>query len=185
MMETIRISFKDGVTETFPKRQVSQIFELIRNCLEICPNTEEIPLSDISKSEFVELFGMFHEALATNISIPFQYQSVYDIVLNPAQTRLADYLLAPETTTLLRIAARGDLERLMYAHEHGCPWDSWTCDIVAREGYLECLQYVHQQDCPWGPWTCEMAAEGGHLECLQYAHQQGCPWDEETCAKAA
>ena len=71
-------------------------------------------------------------------------------------------------------AAAGDLTRLKYAHENGCPWDESTCEAAAR-GHLECLQYAHENGCPWDEWVCHEAAKGGHLECLKYAHENRCP----------
>jgi hypothetical protein len=72
-------------------------------------------------------------------------------------------------------AAAGDLTRLKYAHENGCPWDESTCEAAARCGHLECLQYAHENGCPWDEWVCHEAAKGGHLECLKYAHENRCP----------
>ena len=54
-----------------------------------------------------------------------------------------------------------------------------TCSAAAHESHLECLRYAHEHGCPWDEWTCYCAAYG-HLECLRYAHQHGCPWDEKT-----
>ena len=72
-------------------------------------------------------------------------------------------------------AAAGDLTRLKYVHENGCPWDESTCEAAARCGHLECLQYAHENGCPWDEWVCHEAAKGGHLECLKYAHENRCP----------
>ena len=78
-------------------------------------------------------------------------------------------------------AARdGDLLYLIWAHEHGCHWDSHTCWIAARNGHLECLKYAHEHGCPWDVDTCWIAAKKGRLECLKYAHEHGCPWDKRT-----
>jgi hypothetical protein len=82
-------------------------------------------------------------------------------------------------------AQYGRLEWLIYAHEHGCPWDAWTCRRAAEGGHRDVLRYAHEHGCPWGAGTCEVAAEGGHLETLRYAHENGCPWDEVTCEAAA
>jgi hypothetical protein len=83
-------------------------------------------------------------------------------------------------------AARiGDLGRLKWAHEHGCPWDEDTCVYAACNGHLECLKYAHMNGCPWDEDTCKYAACNDHLECLTYAHTEGCPWDELTCQEAA
>ena len=78
-------------------------------------------------------------------------------------------------------ALRGHIECLRYAHEHGCPWDEWTCSNASFSGHLECLRYAHEHGCPWNGNTCLNASVRGHLDCLRYAHQQGCPWGEYTC----
>ena len=37
---------------------------------------------------------------------------------------------------------------MKYAHEHGCPWDEWTCYNAAKNGHLECLKYACAHGCP-------------------------------------
>ena len=74
---------------------------------------------------------------------------------------------------------------MKFAHEHGAPWDQWTCEYAAGFGNLQSLQYAHEHGCPWDVSTCQAAAEYGHLECLKYAHEHGCPWNEKTCEEAA
>ena len=74
---------------------------------------------------------------------------------------------------------------MKFAHEHGAPWDQWTCEYAAGFGNLQSLQYAHEHGCPWDVSTCQAAAEYGHLDCLRYAREHGCPWNEKTCASAA
>ena len=74
---------------------------------------------------------------------------------------------------------------MKFAHEHGAPWDQWTCAYAAGFGNLQSLQYAHEHGCPWDVSTCKDAAEYGHLDCLRYARENGCPWDWATCAYAA
>ena len=76
-------------------------------------------------------------------------------------------------------------ERLKWARENGCPWDTRTCDEIAAGGHLEVLQWARENGCPWGAGTCLSAAGGGHLEVLQWARENGCPWNEGTCSSAA
>ena len=66
-------------------------------------------------------------------------------------------------------AAAGDLTRLKYAHENGCPWDERPCETAAEEGYLECLQYLHENGYAWNVLASAVATYWGHLECLKYA----------------
>ena len=74
---------------------------------------------------------------------------------------------------------------MKFAHEHGAPWDQWTCEYAAGFGNLQSLQYAHEHGCPWDVSTCQAAAEYGHLDCLRYARENGCDWDEKTCMNAA
>ena len=64
---------------------------------------------------------------------------------------------------------------MKFAHEHGAPWDQWTCAYAADFGNLQSLQYAHEHGCPWDELTCRGAAEKGHLECLKYACAHGFP----------
>ena len=82
-------------------------------------------------------------------------------------------------------AGFGNLQSLQYAHEHGCPWDVSTCQAAAEYGHLDCLRYARENGCPWDKRTCDNAARYGHLECLEYARENGCCWDERTCDNAA
>ena len=66
---------------------------------------------------------------------------------------------------------------LQWAHEHGCPWDEYTCYNAAAEGHLSTLQWAHEHGCPWNWFTCASAALGGHLSTLQWLREHGCPWD--------
>ena len=47
--------------------------------------------------------------------------------------------------------------------------------------WVRCLKFAHEHGAPWDEWTCALAAWNGNLECLKYAHENGCPWDEKTC----
>jgi hypothetical protein len=42
---------------------------------------------------------------------------------------------------------------LQWAREHGCQWDSWTCNFAAAGGNLETLQWVWEHGCPWQDLT--------------------------------
>jgi hypothetical protein len=64
---------------------------------------------------------------------------------------------------------------LKWAHEHGCPWNKYTCMFAAEKGHLYVLKYLHDNGCPWDTLTCMFAAEKGHLEVLQYLRDNGCP----------
>lgn len=72
---------------------------------------------------------------------------------------------------------------MMYAHEHGAPWDKHTSQWCASN--IDHLKYVIENGCPLNEETCRMAARSGSLDCLKYAHEIGCSWNEETCRDAA
>lgn len=92
---------------------------------------------------------------------------------------------AYEDGTRVNITEGGYLDCLVYAHEHGCPWNKHMCEAAAENGRLACLRYAHENGCPWDAATCTVAAQNGRLDCLMYAHENGCPWNAFTCATAA
>jgi hypothetical protein len=65
-------------------------------------------------------------------------------------------------------AMYGHLDCLIYAHTHGCPWNSDILYEAARHGHLACLQYAHEQGCPWSHGLAAVAAANGHDACLAY-----------------
>ena len=75
-------------------------------------------------------------------------------------------------------AAGGHLEVLIWAREHGCPWEE------EEPGEYD--------DLVWTPYCCALAAEGGHLEVLRwlrFGSTIACPWDgddlcERRCGQA-
>ena len=68
-------------------------------------------------------------------------------------------------------------ERLAWAKEKGCRWDTWTCSTAARDGHLEALRWALEHDCPCKEDTiCEEAAQGGSLEVLMWAREHDYPW---------
>jgi len=86
-----------------------------------------------------------------------------------------------------KAAAGGHLEVLMWAREHGCNWDEFTCAFAAEGGHLEVSQWVREHGCPWEEHIpesdrdcCALAAQGGHLEVLKWLHEHNCPWDEQS-----
>lgn len=85
--------------------------------------------------------------------------------------------------TTTNSAARGHLESLRYAHEHGAPWHAFVTSYAA-EGHIECLRYCHEHGAAWSPSVLTVAAQG-HLECLEYAHTHGAQWESCTTAIAA
>ena len=83
-------------------------------------------------------------------------------------------------TTTDKMAEKGHLNCLKYAHENGKRWFIETTLCAAKNGHLDCLKYAHENGCPWDRITIGMASENGHLDCIKYAHENGCPWDDIT-----
>ena len=42
------------------------------------------------------------------------------------------------------------------------------------------IVFAHEHGCPWDVNTCASAVFGEQLHCLQYAREHGCPWEEES-----
>ena len=85
------------------------------------------------------------------------------------------YPLNTDENICTAAARGGKLETLVWLHEIGCPWDTYTCTVAALGGHLEVLRYLHEQGCPWNSNVCLFAAERGHHVVLQYALENGCP----------
>ena len=87
-----------------------------------------------------------------------------------------------ETSTIASAA----LNCLKYLREEKqFAWDHATPTYAAGKGRLECLKYAHENGCEWNEYACEMAAFGGQLECLQYLLSHGCPYSTRTVENAA
>ena len=87
----------------------------------------------------------------------------------------------PLTPQASASAARlGDMDCLIFLHQHDCIWEEDTCAEAALAGNLECLRYAHKHGCPWDEGTCEGGARSGQLDCLRYALEKGCPCSEDT-----
>lgn len=90
-------------------------------------------------------------------------------------------------------AARyGNLRCLKYLHEVlRCPWNELTPYNAVLGGHLDCFVYAHEHGCPWNTSTeesemplnelcysniCTIAVVNDEVECLKYAHSQGVPF---------
>jgi hypothetical protein len=70
-----------------------------------------------------------------------------------------------------KIALCGNVWLMKIAHENGCPWNKWTCELAAKNGHVDCLKYAHENGCLWDEWTCAWAIAGGHADCMNYANK--------------
>lgn len=55
---------------------------------------------------------------------------------------------------------------------NGCPWNEETC-AAALSGNLECIVYAHEHGCPWDENTRINAQEND--DCIEYVQENGCP----------
>jgi hypothetical protein len=147
-----------------------QMKQLIIN--NIKPTNEKYILNDINKENCKDL--LFIENMTIDNILE------YDMI-EWLKFKFTEY----NKKTLCDKATNRAIKCLKYAHENGCPWNSWTCVYAAQNAQLECLKYLHENGCPWDEWTCSNAARNGQLECLKYARDNGCPWNGLTCTYAA
>ena len=80
-----------------------------------------------------------------------------------------------ETVVCEAAALGGQREILVWAREHDCPWDAWSCAEAARTGKLETLEWLRARGCPWDHETCASARDNGHLGVYDWARANGCP----------
>ena len=173
---------------------------------------------------------------------PWHTRIVDTFVRNPyTDTECITYCLAQgchvdEDTMLLAVH---NLDKIKLLHKHGCPWDKRTLHAIVEAGDLEklkyCLEngcpgredvvlaaarfpsllkYLHAQGCPllpeayqcalqavrpiecvrflfetgccpWPKDACTWFVQHRRMDCLKYAHMHGAPWDADTCAAAA
>jgi hypothetical protein len=88
-------------------------------------------------------------------------------------------------TTYARAAENGHVNVLIWSRNHGYPMSADICAIAAENGHLDVLIWARENDCPWNRQVCTLAAEHGHLDVLVWAREHGCDWNISTCAMAA
>jgi hypothetical protein len=79
----------------------------------------------------------------------------------------------------------GYLNTLIWARDHGCPWNCGTCYAAAGAGHLHILQWARANGCDWDKWTCSAAAKGGHLHILKWAKENGYNFPKNRICKYA
>jgi hypothetical protein len=61
---------------------------------------------------------------------------------------------------------------LIYAHEHGCPWNKMTYKCAIYANSFECLKYAHENGCEYNLNKCiALAVYHGSTKCLWYLQQ--------------
>jgi hypothetical protein len=84
----------------------------------------------------------------------------------------------PDQLDVEEFARRG--ERVLWAHEQGCPLVCELFDIVSRVGDEAALQVTFDLGCSWNEWTCSEAvrrAEDEAIATLTWLREHGCPWN--------
>ena len=90
--------------------------------------------------------------------------------------RIDFYRVLCRSETVLRdnlcyyAADMGNIECLIYAHTHKCPWNVSVSSIAAYRGNLDCLKYAIENCCKFDIFTLSAAAKCGHLNCLRYIY---------------
>lgn len=69
------------------------------------------------------------------------------------------------------LAAKGSVEAIKYAVDHGAIITSSMCTAAAGGGHLACLQYLQQLGFQLEKQAMLDAAYGGHLNCMIYIHK--------------
>ncbi len=78
-----------------------------------------------------------------------------------------------ESEFCIRAAKYNMIDHLIYAHEHGCPWDPLVC----AHARMPMLQYVHEHGCPWDASTLSYSIIRKDDATYQYAVSHGLTWD--------
>lgn len=88
-------------------------------------------------------------------------------------------------------ACTGQLDILIWLHEHGCPVDKGWSDCISstaeHHGHLNVLKWLKQNVPHYSgsQYACSNAAFGGHLNVLRWLRQNGCQWSDRTIESAS
>lgn len=83
-------------------------------------------------------------------------------------------------------AARvGQMEALLWFHEHGCVFDTHIYTKVISGRSLSIWEYLHKINIPWDTKTLETAVNHKNLELFKWALENGCPMNNNICNIAA
>jgi len=89
-------------------------------------------------------------------------------------------MVVPGIGTCTEAAGSGDLGVLMWAREHGCPWDQSCSEAAAGKGDVKMMQRVISSGCPSSAKNMFVAAAcSNNLEVLKWLRQQGFQWGKE------
>lgn len=63
----------------------------------------------------------------------------------------------------------------------GFKWHELVCENAALKGDLDMLVYAHEHGCPWGVGTIHESVhyDNGPIDCLKYAYENGCPVERD------
>ncbi|GFH53190.1 hypothetical protein CTEN210_09666 [Chaetoceros tenuissimus] len=97
-----------------------------------------------------------------------------------------------EEDTCSDIASKGNLDALIYARTHGCPWNQWVIYSAVGNADFEMVKYCLENDCPIGDndLCCESLCNSDvdyekSLKVLKLLRKFNIPWNEKTCESAA
>eukprot|EP01032_Pedospumella_encystans_P023553 gene23553-26662_t len=94
---------------------------------------------------------------------------------------LREYSCPWDKRTLHAVAHAGDVEKLKYCLENGCPGREDVALVIAQ--HLPLLQYLHAQKCPFPSDTYERALQAVRpINCVRFLYETGCcPWPKDAC----
>lgn len=75
-------------------------------------------------------------------------------------------------------ASQGDLDKLKWVLDQGCPCSESTMRMAVCAGHLHVVKYCHERKCPHNSDLKFYAAFRGQLRVLEFLHEQGYPWGE-------
>jgi hypothetical protein len=110
-----------------------------QKCLEYCLKNSSCTFAD-KDDEDVFYAHCFENAISKNNLDCIQY-------LFKIRPNLINYENADEFCH--KAAEKGNLLSLIFLHENGFPWDSYTTTVLSQNVSIECLEYAMVNGCPY------------------------------------
>jgi hypothetical protein len=91
------------------------------------------------------------------------------------------------SSTMQKLASKGNVEMLKWAFENGCPMGEGyaVMDHLAMAGCIEGAEWVLSLGYPWSDGAYTIAAMNGHLAFIKWAFANGYEWASEDTALCA
>jgi len=82
-------------------------------------------------------------------------------------------------------AANGNLVKLQWLHDNGCPIPVRVFDLAIGNGHFDMLKWLYVREFRGDVYSCATAAKVGRLDILQWLRETHTDWNELTCSYAA